>query len=64
MIFSEAKSNMHSTGFKNLFEKLNTIEVEKNFLMESSMKRNCEKFLIRQKLIYFQGRILNITVAS
>ena len=61
---SEAKSNMHSTGFKNLFEKLNPVEVEKNFLMESSMKGKCNRFLIRQKLFHLQGKILSVTVAS
>ena len=30
MVSSEAKSNMHSTSFKNLFGTLNMIEVEKS----------------------------------
>ena len=47
MTSSEAKSNMHTTSFKNLFGTLNMIEVEKKSLMKSSMKGNCETFMIR-----------------
>ena len=32
--------------------------------MKFSMKRNCEKFLIRQKPFHLQGLILRVTVAS
>jgi hypothetical protein len=58
MIPSEAKSNKHSTIFKNLFGTLNMIEVGKKALMASSMKGNYEKILIRQKLFHLQGRKL------
>jgi hypothetical protein len=64
MISSEAKSNMHSASFKNLFGTLNMIKVGKKFLMKSSMKGNCDRFLIRQKLFHLQGRICSVTVAS
>jgi hypothetical protein len=40
------------------------IEVEKKSLTKFSMKRNYEKFLMRQKAFHLQGRILSITVAS
>jgi hypothetical protein len=64
MLSSEAKSNMHSTSFKNLLGTLNMIKVEKKSLMKSSMKGNCEKFVIRQKPFHLQGRIRSVIVAS
>jgi hypothetical protein len=51
-------------GLNSLFGTLNMIKVGKKSLMKSSMKGNCEKFLIRQKLFHLQGRILSVTVAS
>jgi hypothetical protein len=63
MTSSEAKSNMHTTSFKNLFGTLNMIEVEKKSLMKSSIKENCDKFPIRQKPFHLQGRIGSVTVA-
>jgi hypothetical protein len=32
--------------------------------MKSSMKGNCDRFLIRQKPFYLQGRIRSVTLAS
>ena len=32
--------------------------------MKSSMKGNCDRFLIRQKVFHLKGRILSATVAS
>ena len=40
------------------------IEVENNSIVKPSMKENCYKFLIRQKLICLQERIHSVTVAS
>jgi hypothetical protein len=40
------------------------IEVEKKSLLKSSMKGNFDKFLIRQKLFYLQGRILSLAEYS
>jgi hypothetical protein len=39
MLFSEAKSNMHSTSFKNLFGILNLIDVEKEIFYEGLYER-------------------------
>jgi hypothetical protein len=39
MMSSEAKSNMHSTSFKNLFGALNMIEVEKKISYEVLYER-------------------------
>jgi hypothetical protein len=61
MILSEAKSNMHSNIFKILY---GTLNIEKKSRMKPSVKENCDKFLIRQKLFSLQGRVHSITVAS
>jgi hypothetical protein len=50
--------------FLNLFGTLNMIEVGKKSLMKSSMKGNCDRFLIRQKPFYLQGRMLSLTELS
>jgi hypothetical protein len=55
---------MHSTSFENLFGILDKIEIEKNSLLKSSIKGNCDKFMIRQELSYLQGRICSVTVTS
>jgi hypothetical protein len=61
MISSEAKSNMHSTSFKNLFGTLNMIEIEKK-----SYKVLYERklFLIRQQLFHLQESMCSGPVAS
>jgi hypothetical protein len=64
MLYSEAKSNMHSTSFKYLFGTLNMIKVEKKSLMKSSVKVNCDRFLIRQNQFHLQMRIHSVTVVS